>query len=479
MIVAQSALITQQATTIAEQSATIAEQSATIARHDAFINKLEMHGLADIGLDTHISKKTRLDEGPDTSLLTEAKAACAVLFANCTFVDQTPKVTLAKLKPEFEAVLKQPEKSLMLNWDRLYKTAKAQLKNDAKFLATFASCDLMFTNALLRKSVTGQFYSDSFGGITDVAALKHYVCLTHFAPPVASSTLSAARAQAIAELNDQSFGQSDNHLTKKETSLFGQGPFDTDIDTVLGCVANFLVFADIVVGIHPSWGHHQDNPLIVNLLMKLTGLFMNHQARNRVKLIMLSTPHLVFNIFCGIQDILGSFGSILMETTAILDVRRNENFDDTTFSTPYMIYEQRYKKFNDFVTFAVQGDLSSAYPSYLIFHPPAATTRVPIEESKQDAGKGKTKPSNTNKGKDQAPEIEQGNWLTAEPGVNISQAGKFDGFPFCRNHAFTNLTCKIATCKHPHYKWGKLPADKKALLQAYVASTDNTFRLVK
>jgi len=303
------------------------------------------------------------------------------------------------------------------------------------------------------------------------------VSLTHFAPPRDSQYLAAARAQALNEQNDQTFGQSDTHLTKKESSLIGQGPFDDDISTILGCVANFLVFADIVVGIHPSWASHTENPFIVNLLIKMATLFTNNNVRAKVRVESERIPHLLFNIFCSFQDVLGCFGSILMETAAIFNVKSDENIDDSAFTTPYRIYNDRFKVFSDFVDFSSPDELSVQKQSFFLFHP-AAATRAPIEDSKPDAGKGKPKPANTTKGKVPIPDIEQGNWITAEAGIDISQNWKFDGFLFCRNHAFTNLTCKIPTCRHPHLTWGKLSAEKKASVKAYIESTDK-FRLAK
>jgi len=155
------------------QSELIAKQAAAIARHDDAILQLEAQGLSDpsSGIQ-HVAKKARNDDGLDNALIIEAKAACAVLFAKCTFTKNNPSVTLATLKPEFEAVLRQPEKTLMISWERLYKMAKSALKTETKVLATYASSDLMITNALLRKSITGQFFSDPFGGIKDIGLLK-------------------------------------------------------------------------------------------------------------------------------------------------------------------------------------------------------------------------------------------------------------------------------------------------------------------
>jgi len=458
------------------QSEMITKQAAAIARHEDAIIHLEAQGLSEPG--QHVAKKARNDDGADNALLTEAKAACAILFAKCHFVNDVPSVTLAKLKPEFEAVLRQPEKMLFLNWDRLYKMAKSALeKKNNKVLATYASSDLMITNALLRKTITGQFCSDPFGSIRDIGLLKNYVSLTHFAPPRDSHFLAAARAQALNEQNDQTFGQSDTHLTKKETNLIGQGPFDDALSTILGCVANFLLVADIVVGIHTSWASHSENPFIVNLLIKMATLFTNNTAKAKVKVESERIPHLLFNIFCGFQDVLGCLGAILMETPAVINVQNNENIDDSAFTTPYRIYTDRLKLFSDFVEFSATGELYNPKPSFYLFHPPAA--RAPIEDSKPEARKEKTKPANSAKGKGPTPEIEQGNWITAEAGIDISQNWKFDGFLFCRNHAFTNLTCKIPSCKHPHLTWAKLSADKKASVIAYIESTDTKFRLAK
>jgi hypothetical protein len=202
---------------IEAQGKTIARQGVAIARHESTLRDMELVGEQSITsiTDQPATKKAR-NEDRDNVLLTEARSACALLFAKVVFdANDIPQVTLAQLKPEFEVVLREPDKTLMVHWDRLHKTAKAALKHDAKFLATYASADFMVSNVLLRKIICGQLYSEPFGGITDINHLKTWSCLTHFAPPVDSTTLAAFRAQAIAEQNDQSFGQNETFLKKR------------------------------------------------------------------------------------------------------------------------------------------------------------------------------------------------------------------------------------------------------------------------
>jgi hypothetical protein len=238
-----------------------------------------------------------------------------------------------------------------------------------------------------------------------------------------------------------------------------------------------------MVGINSSWSSHQDNPFIVNLLIKLATVFMNNQARAKVKTSSLTLPHLVHNIFCGFQDILGAFGRILMETPSVLHVRTNENIDDSLYVGPHRVFSDNIKKFSNFVELSQHGDFFVPLPSYETFH--GKPTKPTPENVKHDIqGKGKKRSDKgqgrDSNGKDGNPsDVEQGNWLTAAAGVTISQHWKLDGFQFCRNHAFTNLTCKNPQCKYDHFKWGKIPADKKVLVKSYVDASDNKFRLAK
>jgi hypothetical protein len=410
------------------------------------------------------------DAESEPVLLLEARAVLGLLFARCDLQGDTLTVSLPPLQSEFEGILKQPERALYQHWERLHATKKLGLQSD-NLLATLVSPNFRILLPLLRKICIGQMFSEHFGTIEDVEVLKDRWSLVHFAPPKHSVEWTAANAQALKESNDLSFNQADIHLVRKETALISPGPFDNDILSILGCISNFLVFADIVVGIR--WGHHPNNPAVVNCFLQLASLFFTPKARYAIDSLRAKMPHLLFNIFGQFQDILSEFGKIITCSTSVIKLHQNEVMDYTLYRGSVILFQDTNKAMKDLIERSMANPYQMAMTSITTFYPP--------RPQKGDDGKGKGKlDGDDGKKKGGANDVpEQGNWISVKRGVNVPKNWAYNGFSFCFCHAFAELTCKKKVCTYPHLKWDQVTDDHKVTLRTYVDANKDKFSLLK
>jgi len=418
------------------------------------------------------SKRSRLspDVESEPVLLFEARAVLGLLFARCDLQGDTLTVSLPPLQSEFEGILKQPERALHPHWERLHATKKMGLQTD-NLLATLVSTNFRILLPLLRKICMGQMFSEPFGTIETVEVLKDSWSLVHFAPPKHSAEWMAANAQALKESNDLSFNQADIHLVRKETALISPGPFDNDILSILGCISNFLVFADIAVGIR--WCHHPNNPAVVNCFLQLAALFFTSKARYAIDSLRAKMPHLLFNIFGQFQDILSEFGKIITCSTSVIKLHQHEAIDYTLYRGSVILFKQTIKDMTNLIERSITNPYQMAMTSITTFYPP----RPP----KGDDGKGKGKSDGDDgKKKGGANDVpEQGNWISAKKGVRVAQTWTYNEFSFCFCHAFAELTCKKKACTYPHFKWDQIADNHKATLRVYVDANKDKFSLLK
>ena len=412
----------------------------------------------------------------------EARAILGIFFA--TKDPTTDRFVPAKIKPQFDSILSLKDNLFANGWERLHGTTKDTMSSSAHFLASYISNEFCVIPAVLKRFIGGQLVFKCLQLLTDLHEFDTKCALVHFA---SASTASEKHRQIEiqkrlrAENDDFEFDQPKAHHAKKDTSMPIYGSFDSGIDSILGCVANFLAFCHSVVEVK-EWGSSTYNPAIVNCFHELAALFAPADARTSVTELYTDHPHLMLSVFARFYDVWSELGKIISRTEAVAFVKGNPGttlpadlFDEfitvSSASHTALLDLAKNRSLNHF-----QAPLTSSK----IIHP--APKLQPKDGKEKDGAKGgkKSGPEKVKaNGNDPAA---LGNWLLR---FNNVKAKTFQFPPgldhFCLHHAIKDMSCTRAPCSFPHVDYDKMPAAQQQLLSTCLGtnSTNPNFAVAK
>ncbi len=380
-------------------------------------------------------------------------------------------------------------------WRRMHTAAKDKVKNSHYALLTLASQNFIASLPLAKKMLSGIFYSQPLGRLRFQDTWKYELALAHFATPADNNQHQDFIRQEREELNSDLHYSTDSvHATKRDLSLFLQGHFDSTIDNILQCVANFIVLSGSLVHIPSPMKLHAKNPLIINMLVEMATLLINEDAKSTITFVAKSYPHVLFTIFGYFQDILAQFGRILStnEVTGIIQAAPSFSqirLDESHFIEIHAIFDQNMQDLKKILT---QGTAPTHAPkSYSLFHSPAVTTtsittvaeKPSKETDKLDSSASRKltqaitqlqhsiSQGNPPKGsiRDSKPTSGKGDWLEMSAGVSHKEFLKFPkGIFFCLHHAIKGMTCGMPRCQFKHLAYADLTTDQQKILETHL-----------
>ena len=411
----------------------------------------------------------------------EARAILGIFFAIKD--SETGRFVPAKIKPSFDAILSAKDNLFANGWDRLHGSTKDAMSSNAHFLASYVSNDFCVTTAVLKRVIGGQFVHKSLQQLTDLHDFDTKCALVHFAS--ATTTSEKQRQGEIQkrlrlENDDVEFEQPKAHHSKKDTSMHIYGSYDSGIDAILSCVANFLAFAESVVEVQ-EWGSSIHNPAIVNCFHELATLFAPADARTSVMELYMDHSYLMLSVFARFYDVWSELGKIISRTNGVAFTKANPDtaFPENLFDRFTTVSIASHTALLDLVTDRSMNHFQAPLTSFKIIHP--ATKLQPKDGKEKDGAKGGKK-SGLDKAKAGHDPAAQGNWLLR---LNNVKAKTFQFPPgldhFCLHHAIKDMSCTRAPCSFPHVDYDKMPAAQQQLLSTCLGtnSTNPNFAVAK
>lgn len=346
------------------------------------------------------SKKNRKenprDDLPVVDMVSTYQSTLAVLFAkvvmdpNCP--DDEDVYAPSTLSAGGNQLLASINKSSSFSaiWTKLHNAAKSKPATGGP-LAPLAS-KLFLTNiSLVRKILMGEMVHAATGNLLSMDAWRHEWTLAHFATPFMCDDFKTFKVQVTAEADSDILYSADSiHAVKKDSTLFFQGHFDSSVDTILGCVANFIVFTSTLIDMPHPWILHDRNPLIVNQLLELSGYMLDTDTKARINNASKHYPQLLFAIFSELQDLVSAMGHIIvvdnLPSTIYNNILTNKTFYFQTGSFDSYVNQFNTTK-TGLVSLLKNLNPPPASPAFFVVHPvakPAVISPVHNEPTDTD-----------------------------------------------------------------------------------------------
>jgi len=219
--------------------------------------------------------------------------------------------------------------SYTTTWRTMHNSAKEIITTSPFALITSASKNFNAGIPLVKKVLGGQMFPLPIGRLTSMDSLKDQWCLAHFATPTDSNEFQTYLRQQTYELNcDMNYASDSIHSAKWEMQLFIQGHFDSTIDQIVQCVANFILFSRALVSIPSPWKLDADNPMLINMLIQLANSLLLEDNKALLTKTAQSCPHLLFTVFGYFQDILGEFWKLITTGRVPKTIQKDLVFPD-------------------------------------------------------------------------------------------------------------------------------------------------------
>jgi hypothetical protein len=439
------------------------------------------------------------------------QAILQVMFAIRDENDEGEKVyKLPKLTANCLELLAQSDThSFSTTWRFMHNRSKHQVSESSEALASRASTHFLASVQLVKKFLSGVMYSLPLGRLNNINVWKNDWSLAHFSTPVDNSDYKSFHQQYQDEANsDLQYSVDSVHATKKNFNLFFQNHFDESIETILQCVANFILFASTLVHIPSPWTISSQNPQLINILLRLSEELVKEDTKTALAECSKTYPHVYFTVFSYFQDILSAVGHQLQIGDAI-GIAKSIDDPNTTFLSADLYKEVENQAFYSREKLSnLLNDLTlPAKPpaSYDKIHPPLAaptTKSNPVDttsfpNTNQSRNKkydnqntGNTTNANTiaqavvralasGKGgstlpdgvKNKNPPDGKGDWLEISSGTKPNEF--FEGKPrelaFCLHHALKGFKCNMPRpCKYKHVAYCDFTNEQKALFDAHL-----------
>jgi hypothetical protein len=451
-------------------------------------------------------KKTKTDAPsiPESSKLYQTNLR--VMFAlMSTDDDDNNDYKLPKLTKDCIELLNQTDSVSFSNtWRSIHHRIRHRLQNKPLALAQRVSSHFIASTQLVKKILSGHMFSLPLGRLSNPNVWKNDWSLAHFASPVDTQEFQAFLQQNQAEENsDLQYSSDSIHATKKTFTLFIQGYYDQNVDTILQCVANFIVVAACLVHIPSPWKSHADNPALVNYFLRLTEDLMKEDNKAALAHTAVKYPHLYFTIFGYFQDILGEVGLQLSIGEASRFAKSIDNPEVAGLSSN--LFAQVEKQANssiDGITALVHNQTPPVHAplSFEKLHPPAIKPPTSDVENHVTGAKGNKRHDNSHldktagalaqavaralapgKGHHALPNAgrktnpndfkdPKGDWL--ELGQDAVPNNFFPGPPnvrFCLHHALKGFRCNMPKpCKYGHMALADFTPEQKAILESHL-----------
>jgi hypothetical protein len=396
-------------------------------------------------------------------------------------------------------------------WRPMHAAAKESVVTSPYALISLASQNFNASVPLVKKVLTGLMYSQPLGRLPSLDTWKFEWCLAHFATPSECDQHRAFIAQERLEFDsDLNYPAESIHSAKRELSLYLQGHFDSTIDNILQCVANFIVFAKSLVLIPCPWKVHHNNPIIINMLIEMSNLILNEDTKSNMTVASQIHPHLLFTIFGYYQDTLAQIGRLLKTGKIASTLKAAPDLSQATLDASLFVdlnkaHEYNYGELKKLLDSAAPPAASRAFA---IVHPPAtsvtATSKpaalpndtVQLDTSVSQRGRqdstarvdpnavsfaqamailqqslshGANAANARGAARDPKQKTGKGDWLEMSPGVSHRDFTRMpNGLRFCLHHAIKGITCNRPKCNFAHCSFAQLSADHKKLLETHL-----------
>ncbi len=469
-------------------------------------------------------KKSKKGETSTDNSSKYHKAVLHILYAVLNEnEDEEPFYTFPNLTNTGIELLSQPDTtSFNTIWKTAHNAAKNKAKHDKKALSPFASSQFIASNVLVKKVLSGSIFNVPLGRISSLSTWKNDWSLAHFATPVENQDWTSFVQQQRDEFNsDLQYQPESIHATRKNFNLFFQGFFDQSTDTILSCIANFIVFSTALVSVPSPWEVSEGNPLIINIFLELSEFLINGDNKSALAQSAKAHPHLYFMIFGFFQDILGEMGQILTAGDATKAARSIDDPTDAYLSNSlFKTLETQAHFSRDELAKLVRFQTPPPAPSaYLVLHPqqdvpqvqlksaaasqPVATIQPaaavhheePWNPRASRGGRGnrnmanaaeaifqvlakaqnfEAQGKNSNYGKDKNKLKEgKGDWLEITGGTSLHAIFPLpQGLYFCLKHAVKGYHCPNKGCKNKHLGYSDLSNEQKALLESHLSEVN-------
>jgi hypothetical protein len=431
------------------------------------------------------------------------------MFAILDENDEGEKVyKLPKLTADCLDLLKHTDAtSFSIAWRFMHNRAKYLVSDNREALATRACANFLVPAQFVKKFLSGVMYSLPMGRLNNTSIWKNDWCLAHFATPVENQDYRAFVQQYQDEVNsDLTYSTDSVHATKKNFNLFFQGYFDQSVETILQCVANFIVFASALVHIPSPWRTSLENPLLINYFIRLSEELVKEDTKTALVECSMTYPHVYFTVFSYHQDILSAVGHQLLIGDAIKTAKSIDNPNEAYLSADLFkdIENQAFAAREKLANLLKDLTLPSKAPaSYDRLHPaPAAPTSKsnliddnttpnpnPNRNRKSDSqnigssanaiaqavaralAPGKGTPALRDGGKNNYSPDGKGDWLEISSGTKPKEF--FEGKPrelkFCLHHALKGFKCNMPKpCTYQHVAYCDFTNEQKVLLEAHL-----------
>ena len=421
-----------------------------------------------------------------------------------------PYYTFPNLTPTCIDLLSQPDAATFSTmWRAAHNTAKHKAKQEKSALSSLASGQFIVSTVHVKKVLSGSIFNLPIGQLKNLSTWKNDWTLAHFATPIENQDWTSFVQQQRDEVNSDLQYQPDSiHATRKNFNLFIQGHFDQSLDTILSCLANFIVFSTTLVSIPNPWDINPANPLIINLFLELSNYLIQGDNKSALTGLSKTNPHLFFVIFGFFQDILSEMGQIMSAGDAVNIAMALHDADDAAISsTLFENLEKQAKDSHDELKKLVRTQTSPPAPSsFTIVHPPQVITppnqkpaaaiqpdehHVHVRGQKGGYGKGNGNVAtvaealiqalaNAQQGKGIIEVGEKkkhneakGDWLEITAGTSFHALLPFPkGLYFCLKHAIKGVTCPNKQCRNKHLHYSDLTAEQKTLLETRLSEVN-------
>ena len=463
------------------------------------------------------SPPTKRNKTESDSLSDTAKHYMAnlnVLFTVQTVIDEVPGLQPPTLTAQgLQLIAADSNARFSILWKAMHNSAKMIAMEQNISLSLMASSKFLVSTPLIKKMFTGGMSYEPLGCLASLECWK-----------LDSQDFLKFKNQDAWESQSDSHYSSDSiHATKRELTMFYQVNFDKTVDSILACVANFIVVASTLVYMSDPWRIHEGNPLIINNLLELSLILSSSDTKMRLMSATNRHPHILFIVFSYFQDLFSEMGRILMKDRTrdiALAMMGNDSFlfDSSLFEGYYTQFEVCKTELSKLVKTCSPPQ---APMGYYIIHPPvetkpqintapappnslSATPMADYNQSKQ--GKG-TKwhltylqamnvlaqhqsgsipialptvtqvTTNSNSTPTTEP---KGDWLEMSAGVTLKDLFPLPkGVHFCAHHAVKGIRCGLSRCKYPHIHYSGFDPASKVILDTHLASVNQTTQKFK
>ena len=392
-------------------------------------------------------------------------------------------------------------------WKSMHNAAKMLAQDQRTTISDMASNKFLASIPLMKKVLSGGMAYEPLGCLISMESWKLEWGLAHFATPIETQDFITFKNQEAMEAQSDSLYAVDSiHATKKDLTMFYQTNFDKTIDSILSCVANFIVVASTIIVMPDPWHINPSNPVIINHFLDLAIILSSTDTKSRLMSATTRHPHLLFCVFSCFQDLLSEMGNILMRGKArdvALAMIGDDGFyfDDALFEA---YFDQFKTSKSDLMKLAKTCSPPSAPLGYYTIHPvelkqlanPTPTYQAQSSSTSSEftmvkpRGSKRQQPStsashippvgtmNQPTSNTQPPSTPatqpKGDWLEMSPGIWLKDLLPMPpNVRFCLHHAIKGIKCGRPTCRLRHVHYSDLEPATKASLETHLAAINN------